>query len=71
MKVEIKRKEGLLKRIMRVIFNRKLLKNKIYSIGLMSIGYLTMHLMEGDGTVFIFTLMFGLPVFFANENVIN
>ena len=70
MKIEITRKKGLLNILDRV-FNKKLLKNKIYSIALMSIGYLSMRLMGGDCTVFIFTLLFGLPVFFANENVIN
>ena len=70
MKVEIKRKEGLLNKIVRIIFNKKLLKNKIYSVALISIGYLSIKLLEGDCTVFLLMLMFGLPVFFADENVI-
>ena len=71
MKKQIKRKEGLLMRILKRIFNVKLLKNKLYSSLLMLVGYLSMLLLEGDGTVFIFTLMIGIPVFFAKENVIN
>lgn len=71
MKKQIKRKEGLLMRILKRIFNVKLLKNKVYSALLMLVGYLSMLLLEGDGTVFILTLMIGIPVFFAKENVIN
>ena len=71
MKKQIKRKEGLLMRILKRIFNVKLLKNKLYSSLLMLVGYLSMLLLEGDGTVFILTLMIGIPVFFAKENVIN
>lgn len=71
MKKQIKRKEGLLMRILKRIFNVKLLKNKVYSALLMLVGYLSMLLLEGDGTVFILTLIIGIPVFFAKENVIN
>lgn len=70
MKKQIKRKEGLLMRILKRIFNVKLLKNKLYSSLLMLVGYLSMLLLEGDATVFIFTLMIGIPVFFAKDNVI-
>lgn len=71
MKKQIKRKEGLLMKILKRIFNVKLLKNKLYSSLLMLVGYLSMLLLEGDATVFIFTLMIGIPVFFADKNVIN
>lgn len=71
MKRTNKRKEGLLKRIMKGLFNRKLLKNKVYSIAMILLGYLTMHVLEGDCTVLIFMLMLGLPIFFAKENVID
>lgn len=71
MRKVIKRKEGLLERIVKFLFNKKLLKNKLYSIGLMLVGYFTIGLLEGDCTAFIFTLMLGLPVFFAKRNVIN
>lgn len=71
MKKQIKRKEGLLTKIVKGIFNRKLLKNKVYSLAMILIGYISIHLLEGDCTVFILMLMLGIPVFFAKENVIN
>ena len=60
------RKDGLLDRIVR----KDLRKNKVYSLLLMFIGYLSMRVLDGDGTVFVFTLMLGLPIFFSKENVI-
>ena len=59
------RKGSLLDRL----FRKDLRKNKLYSIILMLIGYLTIHI-DGDCTVFILMLMLGLPIFFSNENVI-
>lgn len=70
MKKQIKRKEGLLIRIMKGLFNKNLIKNKLYSILLMLIGYCSIYII-GDCTAFIFTLIIGLPLFFANKNVIN
>ena len=71
MKKQIRRKkEGLLRRIVKWLFNKKLLKNKVYALILMTVGYLSMFI-EMDCTGFVFTLLFGLPVFFSNENVIN
>lgn len=70
MRKQIKRKEGLLERIVKWLFNKKLLKNKLYSLGLMLIGYFTIGIVN-DCTAFVFTLMLGIPVFFANKNVIN
>lgn len=66
----IKRKEGLLIKIMKGLFNRKLLKNKLCALSLFLIGYISIHLLEGDCTVFILMLMLGIPVFFSKENVI-
>lgn len=71
MKVKFEKREGLLKRIMKGLFNKKLLKNKIYSIGLMLIGYITLLLSGGNATGFMFTLLIGLPLFFAKENYID
>lgn len=51
-------------------FNKKLLKNKVFALGLMLIGGLTIPVL-GDCTAFVFTLFIGLPVFFAKENVIG
>ena len=65
-----KRKEGLMKRIMKGLFNRKTLKNKIYSLALILVGYISIHLLDGDATAFIVSLMLGIPVFFSKENVI-
>ena len=70
MRKVMRKKEGLLERIVKWLFNKKLLKNKLYSILLMLVGYVSM-LIGGDGTAFVFTLFMGLPVFFANENVVG
>lgn len=52
------------------ITKHKLFKNKLYSSILMLVGFVSIFAFNGDCTAFIFTLMFGLPVFFAKENVI-
>ncbi|MGI6124426.1 MAG: hypothetical protein ACOYIG_09645 [Acetivibrionales bacterium] len=49
------------------MWRRELLKNKLYSLILIGIGALSV-LIEYDGTFFIFSLMLGLPLFFAKEN---
>jgi hypothetical protein len=49
------------------MWRRELLKNKIYSVLFILLGALSV-LIEYDGTFFIFTLMIGLPLFFAKEN---
>ena len=62
-------KESLMKWIKKIT-KHKLCKNRLYSSILMLIGLFTVKLLEGDITVFIFTLIIGLPVFFSKENVI-
>jgi hypothetical protein len=52
------------------MWKRELLKNKLYALLLVIIGALSV-LIEYDVTFFIFTLMFGLPLFFAKENWIT
>lgn len=49
------------------MWKKELLKNKLYSIALVSVGALSISI-EYDATAFIFTLMMGLPLFFAKEN---
>ena len=44
-----------------------LIKNKVYSVGLILIGIIPV-LIEGDATVLVFFLMIGIPLFFAKEN---
>lgn len=46
----------------------KLFKNKLYSIILMILGYISVKILDGDATVFIFMLCIGLPLFFSKEN---
>lgn len=48
----------------------KTLKNKIMSVALILLGFLSSRI-DGDGTVFIFTLMLGIPLFFEKENWID
>lgn len=52
------------------MWRRELLKNKIYSVLFILLGALSI-LIEYDGTFFVFTLMIGLPLFFAKENWIT
>lgn len=68
-KKQTKRLNNLKKGFIRIT-KHKLFKNKLYSSMLMLIGLLSVKLLEGDITVFIFMLMIGLPVFFSKENVI-
>lgn len=66
MKRELK-KEGFLKRRFRGLFNRKLLKNKIYSIMLIILGHLMFNV---EGSIAIFTILLGIVLFFSKENYI-
>ena len=68
--VKFMKRESLLERIVKWIFNKKLLKNKVYSLAMMLIGYFTIGIAEGDCTIFLFTLLLGLPLFFSKENYI-
>lgn len=52
------------------MWQRSLIKNKLYALVLMLIGVVPI-LIDRDGTFFIFTLMLGLPLFFAKENWIT
>ena len=61
------RKGSLLDRIMR----RDLLKNKLWAITVILLGYLSISMLEGDATVFIMLLTIGIATFFADENCIG
>ena len=50
-----------------IMWRRELIKNKLYSAALISLGALSIPI-EYDATAFIFTLIMGLPLFFAKEN---
>ena len=49
------------------MWKRKLIKNKIYAVVLIIIGALSVPI-EWDATFFLFTLIIGVPMFFAKEN---
>ena len=49
---------------------RELLKNKLYALILIGIGWLSI-IPEGDGTFLVFALVLGLPLFFSKENWIT
>lgn len=49
------------------MWKHELIKNKLYSILLIGIGVLSI-LIEYDATFFVFSLMLGIPLFFAREN---
>ena len=46
---------------------RELLKNKLYALILIGIGWLSI-IPERDGTFLVFALMLGLPLFFSKKN---
>lgn len=48
----------------------KTLYNKLMAIAFLILGYASVKI-EGDGTFFIFSLMFAIPLFFAKENWID
>ncbi len=52
------------------MWKKELLKNKLYSVAMIFLGALSIPI-EYDATVFVFTLMMGLPLFFAKENWIQ
>lgn len=49
---------------------RRTWKNKLAAIALIVIGLMFMNV-EGDGTVFVFTLIFGIPLFFTRVNYVG
>lgn len=53
-----------------LMWRTDLIKNKLYSIGLILIGIVPI-LIEGDATALVFFLMIGVPLFFAKENWIT
>lgn len=61
----MKRNKAIYKKIKR--YFHKTWKNKVAALGIMAVGFLTV-LLETDITAFVFTLMIGLPLFFAKDN---
>lgn len=49
------------------MLKKDLLRNKLYSLIFMTVGALSV-LIEYDATFFVFTLILGIPLFFAKEN---
>lgn len=49
------------------MWSKKLIKNKLYAVALIAIGAVSVPI-DYDATFFVFTLMFGLPMFFSKEN---
>lgn len=45
-----------------------LLKNKIIAVILILLGALSILILEGEATFFLFTLIVGIVLFFAREN---
>lgn len=68
---KMNKREGLLVRIIRGIFKKELLKNKLYAIVLLTLGYISVGLLDGDITGFILLMFFALALFFAKENAIS
>lgn len=49
---------------------RELLKNKVYALILIGLGWLSI-LPDRDGTFLVFISMIAIPLFFSKENWIN
>jgi hypothetical protein len=47
---------------------KKTIKNKVLALFLIGAGALLVHI-EGDATVLVFSVVLGLPIFFANEDL--
>lgn len=45
-----------------------LIKNKIVAVVLILLGALSILILEGEATFFLFTLIVGIVLFFAHEN---
>ena len=45
-----------------------LIKNKIVAVVLIVLGALSILILEGEATFFLFTLIVGIVLFFAQEN---
>lgn len=74
MKKQMKRKEGLLNRIVKGIINlskRELFKNKMFSMLFMILGYISVPLLDGNITVCVFMMLIGIALFFEKKNVID
>lgn len=52
------------------MWKRELILNKMYALLIVAIGAMPM-MIDGDGTVFIFALLFGGVLFFSKKNVIR
>ena len=50
------------------MFDRKLIKNKIYGIVLIMLGIASMWACDGDVSFLVFALMFGIGLIFTKEN---
>lgn len=54
-----------------VSYFRRTWKNKLFAMGLMIAGFLSMSVSpEVDATFFVFSLMLGIPIFLVGENYI-
>jgi hypothetical protein len=52
-------------------YMRKTIKNKIAALLFIGLGVLSLLVSERDVTFLVFTLTFGVPLFFAKENYIE
>lgn len=58
-------------RIKKGIFTRELLLNKIWAIGIMLLGCISIYVLEGDITIFLMAYPLYISVFLSRENVIG
>lgn len=68
---KLNKRKGLLDGIVEGVFKQDLVKNKIFSILILSLGCITVDSLEGDITVFIMMYILGIALFFAKENWID
>ena len=50
------------------MFDRKLIKNKLYGIAFILLGIASVWACDGDASFLVFALMFGIGLIFAKEN---
>lgn len=47
---------------------RRTLKNKLVALAIITVGVVSIPILEGDGTIFVMFGLIGLQLFFAKDN---
>lgn len=67
---KLNKRKGIFDKAAKGVFRRDLLKNKIVSIALLTLGCLSVETTGGDITVFMLMYALGVYLFFSKDNCI-